>query len=187
MWALVHKECWAPKNWCFPIVVLEKTLESPLNSKEIKPFNPKGNQPWIFIGKTEAEVPILGSLMQRADSLEKTLMLGKIDHKRRGRQRMRWLDSITNSMDMNLNKLQKTVEDRGAWRAVVHEVAKSQTQLRDWTATKIIKESTCNAGDLGSILGLGRSPGGHGNPLQYSCLKKLQQQSFQPLFRVDFL
>ena len=69
--------------------------------------------------------------MQRADSLEKTLMLGKIDHKRRGRQRMRWLDSITNSMDMNLNKLQKTVEDRGAWRAVVHEVAKSQTQLRD--------------------------------------------------------
>ena len=142
MWEPDHKERWALKNWCFPIVVLEKTLESPLNSKEIKPFNPKGNQHWIFIGKTEAEVPILGSLMQRADSLEKTLMLGKIDHKRRrGWQRMRWLDSITNSMDMNLNKLQKTVDDRGAWRAVVHKVAKSQTQLRDWTATKIIKES----------------------------------------------
>ena len=138
MWEPDHKECWAPKNWYFWIVVLEKTLESPLSSKEIKPFNRTANQPWIFIGKTEADVPILGSLMQRADSLEKTLMLGKIDHKRRrGWQRMRWLNSITNSMDMNLSKLQKTVEDRGAWRAAVHEVAKSQTQLRDWTGTKM--------------------------------------------------
>ena len=79
MWVLNHKEGYVPKNWCFWIVVLEKTLESPLDSKVIKPVNPKGNQSWIFIGRTDAEAPILGHLMQRADSLEKTLMLGKIE------------------------------------------------------------------------------------------------------------
>ena len=137
MWEPDHKECCAPKNWCFRVVELEKTLESPLNFKEIKPFNPKGNQPWKFIGRTEAEVPILGPLMQRADSLEKTLMLGKIDHKKRkGQQRTAHLDGITDSMDMTLSKLQKVVEDRGAWRSAVHEAAKSQMQLRDPT-TKI--------------------------------------------------
>ena len=110
MWELDHKEGWALKNWCFPNVVLKKTLESPLDSKKIKSVSPKGNQPWIFIGRTDAEAdaPILWHLIQRANSLEKTLMLGKIEGKsRRGWQRMSWLDSITNSMDMNLSKLQE--------------------------------------------------------------------------------
>ena len=104
MWELDYKESWAPKNWCFWTVALEKTLESPLDSKEIQPVHPKGNQSWIFIGRTdaEAEAPILGHLMQRTDSLEKTLMIGKIEDRRRGRQRMRWLDGITSSMDMSL-------------------------------------------------------------------------------------
>ena len=103
MWELDCEESWVPKNWCFWTVVLEKTLESPLDFKEIQPVHPKGNQSWIFIGRTdaEAETPVLCHLMWRADSFEKTLMLGKIEGgRRRGWQRMRWLDGITNSMDM---------------------------------------------------------------------------------------
>ena len=93
MWKSDHKEGWAPKNRCFRTVLLEKTLESPLDRK-IKPVNPKGNQSWIFTGRTDDEAPIFGHLMWRADSLEKTLMPGKIKGKRRrGQQRMRWLDS----------------------------------------------------------------------------------------------
>ena len=123
-------------------MVLEKTLESPLDSKEINPVNPKGtvnpkgNQPWIFTGKTDAKASasILGHLIQRADSLEKIAKLEKIEgRRRRGWQRIKWLDSITHSIEMNLSKLWEIVEDRRAWCAAVHEVTKSGTWLSDWT------------------------------------------------------
>jgi len=135
MLELDSEESWAPKNWCILTVVLEKTLESPLDCKEIQPVHPKGVQTWVFIGRTdvEAETPPFGQLMQRADSFEKTLMLGKIEGMRRGRQRIRWSDVITDSIDMGLGGLWQLVMDREAWHAVVHGITKSRTRLSNWT------------------------------------------------------
>ena len=140
MWELDYKESWAPKNWCFWTVVLEKTLESPLDCKEIHPVHPKEYQSWVFIGRTE-ELQYFGHLMWRAESFEKTLMLAKIEGRRtRGRQRMRWLDGITDSLTS------VWVDSRSWWwkgRTCMLRFMGSQRVTHDWVTELNWRDAIC--------------------------------------------
>ena len=190
MWELDNRKGWMLKNWCLWTVVLEKTLESHLDYKETKAVNPKGNQTWIFMGRTDAEAEAW--ILWPPDV--KSWLIGKDPDSGKGwrqeKKRMRWLDGITNSMDMNLSKHQEIVKDKKLWHPSVHGVTKSWTWLSYWTTVAFLnyliillytynfpggsdgKESACNTGNVGFIPGSGRSPGeGNGYPLQYSCLE----------------
>ena len=145
MWELTHKEDWAPKSWCFQTVVLEKTLESPLDCREIKPVNSRVNQFWTFIESTRAaaEAPIPWPLDVKCWFIRKHPYAGKDwRQEEKGWQRIRWLDGVTNSTDMKLSKLWEMVKDRDSRHAAVHGIAKSWKQLRDWTTATTI-DVTC--------------------------------------------
>ena len=135
MWELYHKESWVPMNWCFWIVVLEKTLESPLDCKEIQPVHPKGDQSWMFIGwsDVEAETPILWPPDAKNWLIWKHPDAGKDWGQKKGTTEDEMADGITVSIDMSLGRLWDLVLDKEAWHAAAHEVTKSWTRLRDWT------------------------------------------------------